>query len=56
MNAKDAAVQIQKYVENEVLCQEMKIKMDERLKLFGDYDRHFNEILMFLKEVAEKER
>jgi hypothetical protein len=34
----------------------MKNKMDERLKLFGDYDKHFNEILAFLKEVAEKQK
>ena len=56
MNAKEAAVQIKKYIESETLREEMKIKMDERLKLFGDYDKHFNDILMFLKEVAMKER
>lgn len=54
MNAKDAAIQIKKYVESESLREEMKQKMDERLKLFGDYDKHFNEILGFLKEVALK--
>ena len=53
MNAKDAAAQIKKYIESETLCEKMKQKMDERLKLFGDYDKHFNEILAFLKEVAE---
>lgn len=53
-NAKDAAMQLKKYVESESLREEMKQKMDERLKLFGDYDKHFNEILTFLKEVARK--
>ena len=56
MNAKDAAVQIKTYVENAALREEMKQKMDKRLKLFGDYDKHFNEILTFLKEVAENNR
>ena len=56
MNAKDAAIQIKKYVESESLCEEMEQKMDERLKLFGDYDKHFNEILDFLKEVAVKQK
>jgi glycosyltransferase involved in cell wall biosynthesis len=56
MNAKDAAKQIKKYVESESLREEMKQKMDERLKLFGDYDKHFNEILDFLKEVAGKRK
>lgn len=54
MNAKDAAIQIQKLVESESLREEMKQKMDERLKQYGDYDKHFNEILAFLKEVALK--
>ena len=56
MNAKDAAKQIKKYVESETLREEMKQKMDERLNLFGDYDKHFNEIVAFLKKVAEKEK
>lgn len=54
MNAIEAALKIKKYVENVALLEEMKHKMDERLKLFGDYDKHFNEILEFLKEVGEK--
>ena len=54
MNAKDAAAQIKMYIESEDLCVEMKKRMEERLKLFGDYDKHFNEILDFLKEVALK--
>lgn len=54
MDAKDAAIQIIKYVESVALREEMKQKMEERLKLFGDYDRHFNEILGFLIDVGEK--
>lgn len=56
MNAKDAAMQIKKYVESENLRNDMKQKMDERLNLYGDYDKHFNDILAFLKEVALKRR
>lgn len=56
MNAQDAAIQIKKYVECESLLEEMKQKMDERLKLYGDYDKHFDDILGFLKEVAEKQK
>lgn len=52
MNAKDAAVQIQKYVEDEALREEMKQRMDKRLEMFSDYDKHFNGILEFLKKVA----
>lgn len=54
MNAKDAAIQIKKYVDSEALREEMKKKMGERLQLFGDYDKHFNDILDFLKDVAIK--
>ena len=53
MNAKDAAIKLKKYVESVALREEMKQKMDDRLKLFGDYDKHFNEILGFLMEVAK---
>lgn len=53
MNAKAAAKQIKKYVENEAFREEMKQKMDKRLELFSDYDRHFNDILAFLKKVGE---
>ena len=54
MNAKDAARQIKRYVEEEALCEVMRQKMDKRLNLFSDYDKHFNDILGFLKEVASK--
>ena len=53
MNARAAAAQIKKYVEDEALREEMKLKMDERLKLFSDYDKHFNDILAFLVKVGE---
>lgn len=53
MNAKAAAEQIKKYVENEALREDMKQKMDKRLELFCDYDKHFNDILAFLVKVGE---
>lgn len=37
---------------NEGLREEMKEKMKERLKLFSNYDKHFNEILDFLIKVG----
>lgn len=52
MNAKSAAEQIKKYVEGEALKEEMKEKMDKRLRLFADYDKHFNDIVDFLKKVS----
>ncbi len=52
MNAESAAGQIKKYVDDKFLREEMKLKMDKRLDLFCDYDKHFNDILNFLKEVA----
>lgn len=53
MNAKVAAEQIKKYVDSQALRESMKQKMDERLKFFGDYDKHFNDILAFLVKVGE---
>ena len=55
MNAKEAAIQIKKYVESKDLREEMKQKMDRQLEQFCDYDKHFNDILGFLKKVAKKE-
>ena len=49
MNAKSAAMQIKRYVENEPLRELMKQEMDKRLELFKDYDKHFNDIVDFLK-------
>ena len=55
MNAKAAALQIKKYIENESLREEMKCKMDKRLVLFSDYDKHFNDILDFLIKIGNGE-
>lgn len=52
MNAKKAAEQIKAYLEDKSLQEDMKQKMDKRLALFGDYDKHFNDILSFLIKVA----
>lgn len=49
---KSAAEQIAKYLREDTLQEQMKEKMDKRLELFSSYDRHFNEILSFLKDVA----
>lgn len=54
MNAKDAALQIKKYIDDKNLQSEMKLLMEQRLSLFQDYDKHFNEILQFLEEVGGK--
>lgn len=53
-NAQRAAERIKEYIDNPDLLQEMKEKMEQRLTLFGDYDKHFNDILSFLKMVANK--
>lgn len=53
MNAKAAAEQIKKYVEDKRLRETMKQRMDKRLELFIDYDKHFNDILAFLVQVGE---
>lgn len=53
-NARKAAECIKEYIDNPALQQEMKEKMDKRLALFSDYDKHFNDILAFLKLVANK--
>ena len=54
MNARAAAEQIKKYINSESLREDKKQKMDRRLEMFCDYDKHFNEILGFLMEVADK--
>ncbi len=54
MNAKAAAEQIKRYIDDESLREEMKQKMDKRLELFSDYDKHFNDILAFLIKVGER--
>ncbi len=54
MNAKEAAMQIKRYIEDESLQHEMKQKMAKQLTAFSDYDKHFNDILVFLMEVGNK--
>lgn len=56
MNAKAAAMQIKRYIEDVSLRNEMKQKMAKQLTAFSDYDKHFNDILDFLKEVGNKEK
>lgn len=56
MNAKAAAMQIKRYIEDESLRNEMKQKMAKQLTAFSDYDKHFNDILGFLMEVGNKEK
>ena len=53
-NAKAAAYQIKKYIENVALCDEMRQKMKRRLSCFCDYDKHFNDIVDFLETVSKK--
>lgn len=53
-NARKAAERIKEYIDNPTLQQEMKEKMEKRLTLFSDYDKHFNEILVFLKKVGDE--
>lgn len=56
MNAKEAAMQIKRYIEDKSLQNEMKQKMTKQLAAFSDYDKHFNDILIFLMEVDNKEK
>ena len=55
-NARQAAERIQEFITRPQLQEEMKEKMCGRLALFGDYDKHFDEILTFLMEVAKKNK
>lgn len=52
-NARNAAECIKAYIDSPALQQKMKGKMDQRLSLFSDYDKHFNDILDFLVKVGE---
>lgn len=56
MNAKAAAEQIKKFVDSETLKEEMKQRMDKRLELFCDYDKHFNDIMAFLVDVGKRQK
>lgn len=54
-NARQAAERIKEYMVNSQIQEIMKERMKDRLALFGDYDKHFNDICSFLKEVANKD-
>lgn len=54
LNAKEAAMQIKRCIEDDSLQENMKKAMSKQLAAFSDYDGHFNDILDFLKEVAGK--
>lgn len=56
MNAKEAAMQIKRYIEDELLQHEMKQKMAKQLTAFSDYDKHFNDIVDFLRDVVCKDK
>ena len=51
-NARMAAACIKEYLDDESLRDAMKERMEQRLLLYGDYEKHFNEIESFLIYVA----
>lgn len=51
-NAKEAAQQFAKLIQDKVLQDKLKAKMAIQLAKYGDYDKHFNAIKGFLSEVA----
>ena len=53
MDAKDAALKFQALVNDKKNQEFLKVKMQERLKLFDDYENHFNSIKDFLIKVAK---
>lgn len=54
MNAKAAASVLCNLITNKRLQEEMKVKMQKRLALYGDYDKHFNDIKTYLIKVSNK--
>lgn len=52
-DAHGAALKFKILMEDASLQTELKVKMRERLRLFDDYDKHFNAIQDFLCEVAK---
>lgn len=54
MNPYDAAKKIHEYIENCELQEKKKLKMQERIRLYDDYDKHFRETTNFLIKTAEK--
>lgn len=55
MNAKDAASQFVKMIDDSQLQDEMKNKMARQLTIYGDYDSHFSAIKEYLIKVAKHE-
>lgn len=53
-NAQSAAECIRELIIDKKLGEEMREKMKRRLSLFCDYDKHFNDIMSFLKWVSER--
>lgn len=53
-NAEKAAEQIAKLIKDSALYNKMIKVGQERIKLYNDYDKHFNDTVAFLKEVASK--
>ena len=53
MNGKDAAEKIAKLVSDLHLQEELSVKMKQRLALYDNYDKHFNEIEDFLIKVGK---
>ena len=51
-NAAEAASQLIELISNTKLQEELKLKMQARLALYGDYDAHFNAIKDFLVKVG----
>ena len=54
-NAKDAASQFVKLIRNHTLQDILKKRMERRLKIYGNYDSHFNEIKEYLIKVGKGE-
>lgn len=54
MNASDAADKIAMLVNDDILCQGLRMKMRIRLPLYNDYEKHFMAIKNFLQNVAIK--
>lgn len=55
MNAKDAASQFVKMIDDRQLQEELKKKMARQLTIYGDYDSHFNSIKEYLIKIAKHE-
>lgn len=54
-NAKDAASQFAKMIEDKELQASLRERMARQLAIYGDYDAHFNAIKDYLIKVAKKE-